>query len=339
VHSVYQRAGIPLLALIILSVGAPVSAQDQADVQGAARAFSEGQNAQLRGENARAAEFFELADRLAPSAAALRSAIRTRRAAGQHAEAATLALRAFERYASDAEVRRVAEEAMGEAPRLARLRISCTGGPCGLTIDGRALVMAAVERLEVFVNPGPHVLRATWEAGGETQQNVDAQVGGDVSLELAPPPRSTDPDPDPDTDTVADPVTEPDTVRLPDPIPTPDPAPTPAEPRGLSPWLFWSALVATVVVSGIAVWSGLDTLDANEDYEAMPTFERYEAGVDLELRTNILIAGASVLAIGTAVLAVLTDWSGDPVSTEERPLSAGAFITPHAAGFQLRGGF
>jgi hypothetical protein len=309
-------------------------------VQGAARAFSEGQSAQLRGENARAAEFFELADRLAPSPAALRSAIRMRRAAGQHAEAATLALRALERYAADAEVRRVAEEALGEAPRLARLRIACAGDPCGLTIDGRAVGVAAVQRLEIFVNPGTHVVRATWDAGGETQQSVDAVVGGDVALELSPPPRADpvpdpvpDPDPDPATDPVTDPATDPAAATDPatDTDPDPDRAP-------LSPAIFWTGLALTVVVGGIATWSGLDTLTARDEYEEMPTLERYEDGTSLETRTNILIVAAGVLGVGTVIAAMFTDFGGE-AGTSQESLAGGAWLAPDGGGLQLRGGF
>src|SRR5260370_26192182 len=71
------------------------------DVDGAARAFEEGQRAQLHRDYARAADLFELADRSAPNAAALRSAIRNFEAAGNAAHAATLAAPAIERYPND----------------------------------------------------------------------------------------------------------------------------------------------------------------------------------------------------------------------------------------------
>ena len=61
------------------------------DVNGAAKAFSQAQQAMLAGDTARAAEMYELADELAPSAPALRNAARARLAAGHDATAATLA--------------------------------------------------------------------------------------------------------------------------------------------------------------------------------------------------------------------------------------------------------
>ncbi|MBC7975135.1 MAG: hypothetical protein H7138_09135, partial [Myxococcales bacterium] len=49
-----------------------------ADVSAAARAFSDGQAAQLEGNHERAAQSFELAFNIAPAREALRSAVRAR---------------------------------------------------------------------------------------------------------------------------------------------------------------------------------------------------------------------------------------------------------------------
>ena len=75
----------------------------------AAKAFSQAQEAVLAGDNARAADLYELADDLAPSAPALRNAARARLAAGHDAMAATLAAELLRRYPSDKESRDVAE--------------------------------------------------------------------------------------------------------------------------------------------------------------------------------------------------------------------------------------
>jgi tetratricopeptide (TPR) repeat protein len=65
---------------------------------------------------------------------------------------------------------------------------------------------------------------------------------------------------------------------------------------------FIAAAAATVVVGGLAIWSGLDTLSKRDAYEANPTQELYDDGVNRELRTNLLIAGTAVLGAGTAAL-------------------------------------
>jgi hypothetical protein len=72
-------------------------------VTAAAAAYQEAQQAQLVRDYARAAELFELADRAAPSPAALRSALRNHQAASHTARAASLALLARDRDAADAQ--------------------------------------------------------------------------------------------------------------------------------------------------------------------------------------------------------------------------------------------
>ena len=72
--------------------------QSSPDLQAAAEAFQQGQRAQVRGDFAQAAEMFDLANHSAPSAAALRSAIRMHQSAGHHAAAATRAAHALATY-------------------------------------------------------------------------------------------------------------------------------------------------------------------------------------------------------------------------------------------------
>jgi hypothetical protein len=68
------------------------------------------------------------------------------------------------------------------------------------------------------------------------------------------------------------------------------------------------------VAVGLAVWSGLDTLSARDDYEAAPTRSRYEDGVDLEVRTNALLVTSAVLGAATVALGLLhTSWGDGEV--------------------------
>lgn len=139
----------------------PARASAQEDVQVAAKAFAEGQKAQLRGDFVRAAELFEIADQSVPSAAALRSAIRTRGAAGHEVRAATLALQALTRYPEDPETRAVAENAIQRfGPNLTRIRLVCKE-PCTATLDGVLVGGGPISSLEFFVTPGVHVLRGS----------------------------------------------------------------------------------------------------------------------------------------------------------------------------------
>ncbi|MFK8002487.1 MAG: hypothetical protein AB8H86_23050, partial [Polyangiales bacterium] len=71
-----------LSAVVVFANVAFANAQESVDVQAAARAYEQGQLAQLQNDYARAARFFEIAHRAAPAAAAIRSAIRNHHAAG-----------------------------------------------------------------------------------------------------------------------------------------------------------------------------------------------------------------------------------------------------------------
>jgi hypothetical protein len=70
--------------------------------------------------------------------------------------------------------------------------------------------------------------------------------------------------------------------------------------------------IVTLGLGAVTVWSGLDTLDAADEYEQQPTAERYDEGIDLELRTNLLIVGTSVVGVASILVAAFgTDWGGD----------------------------
>ena len=146
------------LALALTLCAPAVLAQTTPDVASAAAAFQEGQRAQLSRDFARAAEMFELADGSAPSAAALRSAVRNHQAANHLARAATLALRMQARDAGDPQSAALAAETLAAlTPRLARISLRCNPS-CALVIDGAAVSSGARESHEVFADPGEHAL-------------------------------------------------------------------------------------------------------------------------------------------------------------------------------------
>jgi hypothetical protein len=88
--------------------------------------------------------------------------------------------------------------------------------------------------------------------------------------------------------------------------------PPAAEKRsGMSPAVFWVGTGLTVIAAGALTWSGLDTLNARDDYEENPTRDGYEDGVDRQRRTNILAgvtAGLGAMTLGIGLFA--TDWGG-----------------------------
>jgi len=276
------------------------SATETDDVAAAARAFQDGQKAQLTGNFAHAAELFELADELAPTPEAIRSAIRNREAAGQPARAATMALAAKLRYPDDAETITMADAVLNRvAPKLARLRVACST-LCTLLVDGEALTVEPVTRADAFVPVGAHRIEARFGAGLRAVEALELVPGEQRELQLRPPPPKK--------------TLVPTTPRTPHADRTSLPSTPPPSHSGLSPWAFVGTSVLTLACGGAALVSGFDSLDKRDAYQAEPTRERYERGVESERRTNALLIGTGGLAAVSVALLAFTDWSG-----QERP--------------------
>ncbi len=291
------------------------------DVQSAAAAFGEAQRAQLRGDYAQAADLFELADRSAPNAVALRSAIRNRRAASQASGAATLAAEALTRYPDDAETHALAEETLAElAPTLAALHVTCAPA-CSLSLDGRAANDRALERFDLYVAPGEHEVAASWGSGAPLTRALSAVAAQEESFAFEAPPVEA---------VVAEVI--PEGVAAPEPPPEPPPPP----PSGLHPAIFGSLAGLAVLGLGITIGSGVDTLDAASAYRSAPTQAGYEDGIGRELRTNVLIGVTSAVAVTALVLLFFTNWEGDGPS-ERVALLPSFSVSPDGASLALAG--
>lgn len=295
------------------------------DLQAAAAAFAEGQRAQLRGDYVQAAEFFELADRSAPNAVALRSAIRSHRASGHRARAATLSLEALSRYASDPETRVVADEVIAEsAPLLARVRVVCMPA-CSLALDGRALRDSASDVFEFFVDPGERHVSASWPGHPTSRRDLTLAPHTEHTLELVPP---LSPEPIA-TEVTADSL-EDEPIR--DAIAVPAPAPSSS---GLSPAIFATGAGLTAVALGLGIGFGVDTLAARDAYVADPTRERYEEGISRQHLTNGFLFGGLALGIGTFVIAFFTDWDGADPNGESTALTTLPWLVADEHGVVL----
>lgn len=299
----------------------PLAAFAQEDVAAASAAFAEAQRAQLRGDYSRAAELFEVAYQSAPSPAALRSAIRNRDMSGQTVRAATLALRALEKYPSDQETRQLAEGVLANSTsRLARVRVRCSE-PCLIVTDGGLVSERPSENLEFFVSSGQHTLEAQWRGRPSVTRPIDAAPGAILSFDLTAPPVPAPAEAKPK------PATPNDSVVLGGPAVPPPPADRPPanSSRGLPPAVFWVGTGLTVIAGGVLTWSGLDTLSKRDEYEKDPTRERYDDGVELERRTNILAAVTGGLGISTLAIGLFaTDWGGE-ASVSAMPSGGVAF--------------
>jgi hypothetical protein len=293
---------IPAFAVALTLTLSPLAALAEEDVAAASAAFAEAQRAQLRGDYSRAAEFFEVAYQSAPSPAALRSAIRNREMSGQIVRAATLSLRALERYPTDAETRQVAENVLANSTaRLTRVRVRCNE-PCRVTADGGLVSDQPSDTVEFFVTTGPHTIEAQWSGRPSVSRPVEGTPGAILSFELTAPAAVAPAEP---------PAAAAPAVAVNGPL---APAPAPVEKErsgGLPPAVFWVGAGLTVIAGGVLTWSGLDTLSKRDDYEAAPTREGYDDGVELEKRTNILAAVTGGLGISTLAIGLFaTDWGG-----------------------------
>ncbi len=294
-------AGCLCLVSIVPSVLAAQAARPEA-VAAASAAFREGQSAQLAGDYARAAEMFELADDSAPSPAALRSAIRNRRAAGHNARAATLAAEAVARYPDDAETREVADSVLSLlAPSLGHVTLRCAPA-CTAVIDRHAVLESAASSIEVYVDPGAHSVTASWSTGEPVTESFEIAAGATRELSLAAPTPVVDEPPPPDEPTDEELMAQ----RVPIDVPPRD-----APSRGITPIVFGALMGLTAVSAGVLIWSGVDVLDARDQYVRAPTMARYEDGLSREVRTNVLIGVTSGLALGTLIVAFFTDFGGD----------------------------
>jgi hypothetical protein len=309
-------------AALVLASSVAARAQDEADVQAAARAFQEGQRAQLRGDAAEAARLYELADSIVGTPEALRSAIRSRLAAEHAPRAATLALAAQTRYPDDAETARLAQDVLEQlSGQLARIAVHC-GEPCAVSCDGRAVATEAARELEFFVVPGAHGVAVRFAEHDERRETVDLIAGERRELRFAAPTPLADAAP----------------LRAPEPASgaaangAGEARATAREAR-LPPWVFVTAAGVTTVATGAALVSGLDTLDKRDAYRAAPTRARYERGVDSQVRTNTLLVSAGALIALTTGLAFFTDWDG------EESLAPAVAASREGAVLTLKGSF
>lgn len=299
------------------------------DVNGAAKAFSQGQQAMLANDPAHAAEMFELADELAPSAPALRNAARARLAAGHIATAATLAARLLQRYSNDKESRSVAEAILSDlAPKLTQLEITCTE-ECTLALDGKAASSTRPRTSHVlYIQPGARTITATFDGDREAKSQVTATAGTSKRIELVAPPR-----PEPEAPATA-PAPQPVLVNPAAVSATPSPRPPASHGIGRK----WCAIAAaaTVGLGAAATWRGLTTLhtrdsivDATAAGDDALARSLYDKGRSQQLQTNVLLGATAAVGVTAIVLAVLADWSphAEARSLSLAPTSGGASVT------------
>ncbi|NUO52792.1 MAG: hypothetical protein HOV80_28435, partial [Polyangiaceae bacterium] len=157
----------------------PPSKEDQAS---AAKKFKEGEKAYASHEYAAAAVSFEEAYALAPHPDALLNAIDARKKAGDLRVAAQHCQQLIAEF-PDAKQASDAKKRLADlTPKLGRLELVAKGDAKQIFIDQYPAVLG-----EVFVDPGDHVVVATFD-GKEIEKRVSVVAGARATVLLEPAP-------------------------------------------------------------------------------------------------------------------------------------------------------
>lgn len=309
---------------LVLVMGLAVEASADDNQAAAANAYSRAQKALLSNDYDQAAELFELADSLSPTPQALRSAASARKAAGQLATAAARAEELRTRYPDDPDSKKLADEILDEAKqKLARHEVTCKPEACQLLVDGGVVTAAAKEQHFVYLKPGEHEVGAVFGTRRASPQRVKSVAGASSTLTFDAPAAAVPTKSEEPVGTVsssADVTTD---------------SGTPS--RGLSPWIFGTAAGVTVVLAGVSVWSGLDTLSARDEYDQHRTQDGYEDGQSKERRTNVLFAATGVAAAATITLAFFTDFGGKKNALRDTRRGKASRLTPSVSAIAAPG--
>ncbi len=314
-----MRAGTLALLLLLMSASTLLAQEPTAQQrQQAAQAYDRAAALFVQGYFAQAGQWFMTAYRLAPAKAALLQAVRAYRRAGQVERAGTLAILLSQEYPNDAPSVELAAEVMEEAGRRALLiTVDCEG--CEVEMDGRMLATRAA-----YVAPNQEHRVVGHFGAAHVEETVAGAAQEQRQVRFERPEGA---------DIVEEQLTEGERRRREE---RRRQEAGPAH-KVLSPAVFYVSLVATAGLGALSIWSGVDTLNGVDAYEAMPTLQAYQEGQDKERRTNILLGVTAGMAAWTILSAILTDFSGN--DDDDDDLEATIAPSRDGAQFMLRGAF
>ena len=284
----------------MLHAGGPAPKAAAAKAE-AAKEFKAGVLAFKRKQYIEAAEHFERAFSLSPHPSALWNAADAREKAGELVRAANLYARFLDRSTDRDKDRNEAKQRLNHLTlSLGRLELS---GP-----DATDITLDHTDRIEgvtiVFVEPGDHVVSAKVD-DKLVVKKVNVAAGAKLMVRLVPAPA---------------------------PLPSPAPAAAVASERsvssrrkkGVGPGLFYVGAGLTAVLGGVTVWSGLDTRSKRNEFDANPSAQLYDEGVDAQKRTNILLGVTAACAVATGVVGIFVVQWRNPKETQVSLLPGGA---------------
>jgi len=304
--------GRPTTAVVVVAATLTVRIAAADDIAAAAAAFERAQAAELSGRHGQAAKLYELAYRIKPAAAALRGAIRMRLAAGDDDIAATHAETLLRRHPNDKVSRMTADRVLAHvAPRVTGIAIACDG-LCVPVVDGKLVSLEPARKLTIYVQPGRHTVAVSFGRHTTDMHVFVGTKGQQVKLSFEPP-----------SENIA--ASRPSTPTTHSAGLTGARSPVAGHQdlrrmRRISPWYFGVAAAAALGLVGATLWSGLDVLQAYDEYDrsAPNAPQLYADGTDRELRTNVLIGVTAGVAAVAVVLAVFTRWSGPTADPHPR---------------------
>jgi tetratricopeptide (TPR) repeat protein len=260
----------------------------------AAKDFAEGDRQFKEGDYRGAALSYERAYHRVPHHSALWNAARSWHRAGELAKAANLYAQYLREAPPNARDRNNAQKALNElSNKLARLEIHASD-VTDVKVDGNQITATSV-----FVTPGEHLVEGQTKDGGTVRQPQTVQAGDVVSVALVPPPPA--------------PATPPPAAEAP-----PPPAPPRAQ-HGWSPIVVYFEGAVTLALTGITIWSGLDTLQQKDAFDRNPTQDNLDVGKQKETRTNLLIGASAAAGAITALTAIfLVDWHAGAAGDREK---------------------
>jgi len=311
--------------LAMLAWIAPRSAR--ADVTGAARAFAEGQAAQLEGNHALAAERFELAFALQPSKEALRSAARMQLSAENFARAATHAQTLLDRFGEDAQSVELARSILEEvAPRLARYEVSCAPA-CALLVDHLAYFLEPAGQHRLYLSPGRVLLEARFASGRKASRVVTTNSGETARIKLK------EPDAAPASSSVPVASAAGPARRESERAPARAPVGAGESSKGVPVVVPWIAGAATVACGALTLWAALDTRRQHAEYVQHPSDEKWNDGIARQKMTNVLLVSTAVLGAATITLTFFVR------SSAKTNLGVSPALGPNSASVALTGRF
>jgi hypothetical protein len=298
--------------LFVLALCGRAQAQDDTDA--AAAAFDEGARAFAARDYQRAARSFEQAFSLAPAGSAAFNAGLAWQAAGEDARAAD----AYEAALADAGLQ---DKDRG----VARARLAALEPKLGLVVvtgpAGALVSLAHAQRKPVPVRvhavPGVHQLQLQHPSGAGEARQIEVAAGQALEITFAAEPAPPD----------AKPPLRPaaPTRRARPPAVDQDAA----DPR---PWVGGALLGVAALSTGAAIYLGVRTLDARDEYLPQQTDDDlYQQAVDLRTATNVAWIGAGVTA-ATGVSILVWSWAAP-----REPASAAATLHLARGGLTLRG--